>query len=178
MRFVARGSFAAVVLLCGACSRQPAANQSATTSAPPTGSPVSSVIDAATAPPANVDLSAYNTNIARLEDQAAKTPGDEARLALSKAYLARAKALTQARQYRAALDDYRRVLRYDPDNEEAPQLAANVTSILQSEGHEAPTEGNDPSTPLAVTPDTIAGNDAAGPSAKASSTPARKKGKQ
>ena len=76
----------------------------------------------------------------------------------AKAYLARGNALTQARQYRAALGDYRRALRYDPDNDEARQWAATITGILQQMGREVPTEGNEPA-PLPLTPDTIAGDD-------------------
>lgn len=105
-----------------------------------------------------IDTSKYDAEIKRLEKQAEMRPGDEARLALAKAHLARGNALTQAKQYRAALGDYRRALRYDPDNEEARQWAATITGILQQMGREVPTEGNEPA-PLPLTPDTIAGDD-------------------
>jgi tetratricopeptide (TPR) repeat protein len=105
-----------------------------------------------------IDTSRHDEEIKRLEKQAAMRPGEQARLALAKAYLARGNALTQARQYRAALGDYRRALRYDPDNEEARQWAATITGILQQMGREVPTEGNEPA-PLPMTPDTIAGDD-------------------
>ncbi|MFN2452906.1 MAG: tetratricopeptide repeat protein [Pyrinomonadaceae bacterium] len=169
------------LLLC-ACGKQPAANGVATANVEPSSAPDSATLNAATnAPPENVDLSPYNANIQRSESEAEKSPGDEAaQLALAKAYLSRAKALTKARQYRAALDDYRRVLLYDPDNEEAPQLSAGVMGLLESQGQTVPTEGNDPA-PLGITPDTIAGGDdtsASSSSNKGQSAPARKKGKQ
>ncbi|HEX8650528.1 MAG TPA: hypothetical protein VF708_06785 [Pyrinomonadaceae bacterium] len=106
-----------------------------------------------------IDTAKYDAEIKRLEKQAGMRPGDDAsRLALAKAYLARGNALTQAKQYRAALGDYRRALRYDPDNEEARQWAAMITGIIQQMGREVPTEGNEPP-PLPMTPDTIAGDD-------------------
>jgi tetratricopeptide (TPR) repeat protein len=171
-------------LFFGACSsKNSATNQTANANAEPTPAPLTVAIDASnTARPEAIDLSAHNANIARLEDQAARLPGDDAaRLALSRAYLGRAKALTEARQYRAALDDYRHVLQYDPDNGEAPQLAASITNLLQNQGQEVPTEGNEPP-PLAITPDTIPGDEAGSSSsakpAREQSSPARKKGKQ
>lgn len=121
-----------------------------------------------------IDTSKYDDEIKRLEKQAEMRPGDEARLALAKAYLARGNALTQARQYRSALGDYRRALRYDPDNEEARQWAATITGILQQMGREVPTEGNEPA-PLPLTPDTIAGDEDESTTKKG---PTRKEGKQ
>ncbi len=170
-------SMACVLFFC-ACGKQNATNQAA--NAEPTAAPVSVAIDAANnAPPEQIDLSAYNADIARLENAAAKAPDDEALLALAKAYLARAKALAKARSFRPALDDCRRVLQYDPDNEEAPRLSASITEALQQRGQQVPTEGNEPP-PLGITPDTIAGDGATAPSANAKSQPSpeRKKGKQ
>jgi tetratricopeptide (TPR) repeat protein len=165
-------------LLFCACGKHPAAMNAS--NAEPNDAPVSVAIDAANdAPPESIDLSAYNANIARLEDAAARMPDDTARLDLSKAYLSRAKALTKARQYRAALDDCRRVLQYDPDNEDAPQLSASITEALQGQGQQVPTEGNEPP-PLGITPDTIAGDEPSNTSSSTKTPTAspRKKGKQ
>src|SRR2546423_1556516 len=130
---------------------------SSTTSAMPTGT--ASTPSSSGGGGEAIDTSKYDAEIKRLEKQAEMRPGDDAsRLALAKAYLARGNALTQARQYRAALGDYRRALRYDPDNEEARQWAATITGILQQMGREVPTEGNEPA-PLPMTPDTIAGDE-------------------
>ncbi len=170
-------SMACALFFC-ACGKQNATNQAA--NAEPTAAPVSVAIDVANnAPPEQIDLSAYNADIARLEDAAAKAPDDEALLALAKAYLARAKALAKARSFRPALDDCRRVLQYDPDNEEAPRLSASITEALQQQGREVPTEGNEPP-PLGITPDTIAGDEAPARSsnAKGQPSPERRKGKQ
>jgi tetratricopeptide (TPR) repeat protein len=157
------------ILALGACggttpsANQGAANagaQTAAASPSPTAPTTAPARASSTAPGTGepIDTSKYDAEIKRLEKQAEMRPGDEARLALAKAYLARANALTQAKQYRAALGDYRRALRYDPDNEEARQWAATITGILQDMGREVPTEGNEPA-PLPLTPDTIAGDD-------------------
>jgi tetratricopeptide (TPR) repeat protein len=170
-------SMACALFFC-ACGKQSATNQAAT--AEPTAAPVPVAIDAANnAPPEQINLSAFNADIARLEDAAAKTPDDEALLALARAYLARAKALAKARSFRPALDDCRRVLQYDPDNEEAPRLSASITEALQQQGREVPTEGNEPP-PLGITPDTIAGDEPSNISTltKAPTASPRKKGKQ
>lgn len=94
-----------------------------------------------------IDTSRYDEEIKRLENQHKDSGDVTARLALAKAYLARAQALTQVRQYRAALGDYRRTLRYDPNNNEARQMSGVIISILQERGREVPPEGQEP-TPL------------------------------
>jgi tetratricopeptide (TPR) repeat protein len=161
----------AVTLLFGACGgTTPTANQGTANAGTQTAavSPQPSASATTTTPYGTgstmpgggeaIDTSKHDDEIKRLEKQAAMRPGDEARLALAKAYLARGNALTQARQYRAALGDYRRALRYDPDNEEARQWAATITGILQQMGREVPTEGDEPA-PLPMTPNTIAGEE-------------------
>ncbi len=175
----------AMALLLSACSDQPplAANQTAAPNLNTQNTPVSpQPTPAASASPVNssasggeaIDTSRYDEEIKRLEKQAEKRPTDESvRLALARAYLARGNALTGARQYRAALGDYRRALRYDPDNDEARQWAATIIGILQQMGRDVPTEGNEPP-PLPMTPDTIPGDD----EGSASKEPTRKKSKQ
>ncbi len=102
-----------------------------------------------------VDTSKFDAEISRLEKVAEKNPGDElGRQALANAYLMRANALTGARQYRAALGDYRHVLRYDPDNEEAQAMAATIINIMKTMGREVPAEGEEPA-PQQVTPETM-----------------------
>ncbi|MEJ7710263.1 MAG: hypothetical protein WKF84_10455 [Pyrinomonadaceae bacterium] len=102
-----------------------------------------------------INTSKFDAEISRLEKVAEKNPGDEmGRQALASAYLMRANALTGARQYRAALGDYRHVLRYDPDNEEAQAMAATIINIMKTMGREVPAEGEEPA-PLQVTPETM-----------------------
>jgi cytochrome c-type biogenesis protein CcmH/NrfG len=92
-----------------------------------------------------VDTSKYDAEIKRLEEKAKKNPADQGtRLALAKAYTDRGDALTGVRQYRAALGDYRRALRNDPNNEQAQQMAGTIISILKSMGRDVPPEGQEP----------------------------------
>ena len=92
-----------------------------------------------------IDTSEYDARVSALEEQAKKKPKDEGvRKQLAKAYLARANALTQARQYQAALGDYRRTLRYDPENEEARYWSGTIIGILQQMNREVPAEGSEP----------------------------------
>jgi hypothetical protein len=93
----------------------------------------------------SVDTSEHDAEIKRLENVAKKKPSDQAtRRALATAYTNRGNALTGVRQYRAALGDYRRALRNDPDNEQARQMAGTITGILKSMGRDIPPEGQEP----------------------------------
>ncbi len=99
-----------------------------------------------------VDTSTYDAEIKRLEEKAKKNPADQAtRLALAKAYTDRGDALTGVRQYRAALGDYRRALRFDPNNGQAQQMSGTIIGILKSMGRDIPTEGQEPP-PLPLKP--------------------------
>jgi tetratricopeptide (TPR) repeat protein len=93
-----------------------------------------------------IDTSKYDAEIERLQKQLEKKSGGDAdRAALAHAYLDRANALTKAKQYRAALGDYRRTLKYDPSNEEAKNMGGTIVSILQQMGRDVPQEGAEPS---------------------------------
>ncbi len=95
-----------------------------------------------------VDTAKEDAEIKKLEAQLKKKPDDKAaQAALARAYFERAEALKGARQYRAALGDYRRTLRYDPENQDARQWATTITVIIQQMGREVPAEGAEP-TPL------------------------------
>jgi cytochrome c-type biogenesis protein CcmH/NrfG len=102
------------------------------------------------APPAAVggepvDTSKYDAEIKRLEQQSKKNPpGRTTQMALARAYADRGDALTGVRQYRAALGDYRRALRLDPNNEQARQMSTTIIGILQSMGRDVPPEGQEP----------------------------------
>jgi tetratricopeptide (TPR) repeat protein len=92
-----------------------------------------------------IDTSEYDAKIKRVEEQAKKKPNDDAvRKQLAQAYLERANALTQARQYQAALGDYRRTLRYDSNNEEARYWSDTIIGILKQMNREVPAEGAEP----------------------------------
>jgi tetratricopeptide (TPR) repeat protein len=98
-----------------------------------------------------IDTSSFDARIQKAEEQAKKKPDDKAvRKELAQAYLERGNALTQARQYGAALGDYRRTLRYDPGNEEARYWSDTITGIFNQMNRPVPTEGAEP-TPLPKT---------------------------
>lgn len=91
-----------------------------------------------------VDTSKYDAEIKRLEERAKKNAADQqTRLVLAKAYADRGDALTGVRQYNAALGDYRRALRNDPNNEQARQMAGTIISIYKGMGREVPPEGQE-----------------------------------
>ena len=92
-----------------------------------------------------VDTTAFDATIAKAEKAVADKPDDAAaKKALSEFYIARANALTEARQYAAALGDYRRTLKYDPANQDAKDWMTQILQIYQSMGRSAPAEGEEP----------------------------------
>lgn len=92
-----------------------------------------------------IDTAALDAAIKDAEKALAGKPNDAtAKKALASAYLKRATALTDARQYASALGDYRRVLKYDPENAEAKQWVSQITSIYDSMNKKYPAEGEEP----------------------------------
>lgn len=92
-----------------------------------------------------IDTTKYDAEIAQAEKDFQKKPNDAAtRTALAHAYLKRAGALTKARQYRSALGDYRRTLKYDPDNEEAREMSGTIIGIMKQMNRDIPAEGEEP----------------------------------
>lgn len=96
-----------------------------------------------------IDTTKFDKTIARLEPQAMKGNAT-IKQQLAEAYLARAKALTEAQQYRAALGDYRRTLKYDAKNEYAANMENQILTIFKSLNREAPAPGTEPA-PLPFT---------------------------
>ena len=74
---------------------------------------------------------------------------EKAKTELSKAFFVRAFALTEAAQYRAALGDFRKGLKLDPDNKEAKDMHDQIIAIFESMGREAPKEGEE-SAPMPI----------------------------
>lgn len=94
-----------------------------------------------------VDTAKFDGVIAEAEKAVKSNPSDtEAKKTLAQAYFDRAFALTQppARQYAAALGDYRRALRYDPNHDESKQWIDQISTIFRSLGKEPPKEGEEP----------------------------------
>jgi tetratricopeptide (TPR) repeat protein len=75
-------------------------------------------------------------------------PSDPAaKAAAADAYFKRAFALTEARQYAAALGDYRKTLKLDPDHKEAQTWQTQIIGIYEMMKKEYPKPGEEP-TPL------------------------------
>ncbi len=91
-----------------------------------------------------VDTAKFDAAIDAAEKAHAAKANDATTTALAKAYLDRANALTEARQYAAALGDYRRTLKHDPANEEAKEWIEQIVSIYTSMGRDYPKEGQEP----------------------------------
>lgn len=92
-----------------------------------------------------IDTSEFDAEIAKNEKNLKAKPKDEAaKKALGESYLKRAMALTEARQYASAIGDYRRVLKYDPENEEAKTWVDKIIEIYAMINRESPKEGEEP----------------------------------
>lgn len=92
-----------------------------------------------------IDTKKYDAVIDAAKKTVDKNPNDgNAKKVAAEAYLARANALTEARQYASALGDYRRVVKYDPSNDEAKSWIDQITGIYESMNREPPKEGEEP----------------------------------
>ncbi len=91
------------------------------------------------------DTSEYDAAVTSAEKALSAKPADEKlKLTLGTAYLKRATALTEKRQYASALGDYRRTLKYDPSNAEAKQWIEQIINIYKSINRSYPAEGEEP----------------------------------
>ncbi|MGB8508036.1 MAG: hypothetical protein WCD76_06515 [Pyrinomonadaceae bacterium] len=98
---------------------------------------------------ASTDPAKLNSEIARLEKEAERNPGDdESRAALSQAYLRRGNSLRDTQKPREALLDYQRALRNNPDNVEAQKNIAEISPLVEG----TPTAENGEPAPLPITP--------------------------
>lgn len=95
-----------------------------------------------------IDTSALDAKIVRAEAKAkAKNATQADRLAAASAYMERADIFMNAGRpslYKYALRDYRRVLRYQPDNQQARQGKETIEAIYQQMGRPVPALGNEP----------------------------------
>lgn len=92
-----------------------------------------------------IDTARFDGTIAQAEKNLKAKPSDEsAKKLLAQAYFDRGFALTEARQYAAALGDYRKALKLDPANEEAKKWIDQIIMIYDSMGKEYPKEGEEP----------------------------------
>ncbi|MCD9188995.1 MAG: hypothetical protein LUM44_21435 [Pyrinomonadaceae bacterium] len=92
-----------------------------------------------------VDVSEMTAKIEKADKEyKAKTTDAKAKETLAAAYFERAFALTKAAQYRAALGDFRKGLKLNPNDTEAKAMHDQIISIFESIGREPPKEGEEP----------------------------------
>jgi len=92
-----------------------------------------------------IDTTKLDSAVMSAEKALTAKPNDaSAKNAAANAFLARATALTEARQYASALGDYRRTLKHEPSNADAKQWVDQITMIYASLGRDAPKEGEEP----------------------------------
>lgn len=92
-----------------------------------------------------IDVTEMTADIEKAEKNFKKNPNDaKAKEALATAYFVRATALTGAAQYRAALGDYRKGLKLNPNDEAARQMHDQILTIFKSINREPPKEGEEP----------------------------------
>lgn len=92
-----------------------------------------------------IDVSKLTENIETYEKQHTGNPKDvKTKGELANAYFERAFALTQAAQYRAALGDFRKGLKLNPDNKDARAMHDRIIDIFRSINREPPKEGEEP----------------------------------
>ena len=92
-----------------------------------------------------VDVTEMTAKIEKADKEFKAKPKDEkAKQALATAYFERAFALTEAAQYRAALGDFRKGLKLNPDDKEAKAMHDQIITIFKSIGREPPKEGEEP----------------------------------
>lgn len=92
-----------------------------------------------------IDVSEMTAKIEKADKAyKAKSSDPQAKETLAAAYFDRAFALTKAAQYRAALGDFRKGLKLNPNDKEAKDMHDQIISIFESIGREAPKEGEEP----------------------------------
>lgn len=92
-----------------------------------------------------MDTTTFDAEISKTEKDLSSKPSDAGlKKALSEAYYKRAVALTDKRQYAAALGDYRRAYKYDPSNTEAKDWIDKIIMIYDSMNKSYPPEGEEP----------------------------------
>lgn len=92
-----------------------------------------------------VDVTEMTAKIEKADKEyKAKQNDAKAKETLAAAYFERAFALTKAAQYRAALGDFRKGLKLNPNDTDAKSMHDQIISIFESIGREPPKEGEEP----------------------------------
>jgi tetratricopeptide (TPR) repeat protein len=91
-----------------------------------------------------VDVTKMTETIEKAEKEFKAKPKDEkAKESLATAYFQRAFILTDAAQYSAAIGDFRKGLKLNPNDKEAKDMHDQIISIYESMGRSAPKEGEE-----------------------------------
>jgi tetratricopeptide (TPR) repeat protein len=91
-----------------------------------------------------VDVTKLTENIETLEKIVKKNSKDvKTNMELATVYFQRAFALTDAAQYSAALGDFRKGLKLNPNDKEAKGMHDKIVEIYESMGRPAPKEGEE-----------------------------------
>lgn len=92
-----------------------------------------------------IDTSKFDAVIVASDRAVNTKPGDESlKKAAAKAYFERGFALTEARQYAAALGDYRKALKLNPADPESKKWIEQIIKIYDGIGKSYPKEGEEP----------------------------------
>ena len=161
MKYMAFLVLSAAIWLAGCSAAAPVAVQNSNTSANDELARNTTAHGPAekTAPPSNsnssgkwsqsgdpIDTAKFDKAIADAEkEHKAKFADAAAKTALAQAYFERGFALTEARQYAAALGDYRKALKLDPNHDESKKWVDIIVSIyVSSVKKDPPKEGEEP----------------------------------
>jgi len=92
-----------------------------------------------------IDVTEMTAKIEKADKEYKAKPTDtKAKENLAAAYFERAFALTKAAQYRAALGDFRKGLKLNPNDSDAKAMHDQIIDIFKSIGREPPKEGEEP----------------------------------
>lgn len=92
-----------------------------------------------------IETKEFDAEIAKAEKNLkAKSSDETAKKALAESYFKRGFALTEARQYAAALGDYRKALKLDPNNAESQTWINRIIDIYDGLNKDYPKEGEEP----------------------------------
>ncbi len=92
-----------------------------------------------------IDVTAMTAKIEKADKEYKAKPTDaKLKETLAAAYFERASALTEAAQYRAALGDFRKGLKLNPNDKDAKAMHDQIIDIFKSIGREPPKDGEEP----------------------------------
>ena len=92
-----------------------------------------------------IDVAEMTAGIEKAEKEfSANQKNEKAKDNLAKTHFARAFVLTEAAQYRAALGDFRKGLKLNPNDQAAKKMHDEIIRIFQSINRQPPKEGEEP----------------------------------